>query len=550
MNRLVEAFSAAKNGVTDTKAKAKKSPARVYRFHTREVAEERPLSEGGFAYVSLMKDVHTGRSYAMKKMICTDRTRYQMALHECTILESLVGHPNIVNCYGHIIEQGEQPGSKDVCLLLDYCDGGHLLDLLDRYHGRVPTATIVKVMKDLMSAVNILHTQKPPIQHRDLKVENVLYNSASDLYTLCDFGSATTREYPDPSSLSKAQMATLEEDIQRYTTLMYRPPEMVDLYTGLPITTKSDIWMCGCILFTLICYRHPFQDQSVLAISNARYSIDPEAAERHPRPLSDLCRWMLSREPTTRPTAQQVLDVLENWNRVAIEGLTIPHANDDSVKGASAATACLAVPSQAELPSWQAFQPDSQPSSSPEQSGPAPTTGDWKSFTDPHPLRELSPPADFDANAPPLSSTAPAAVATSWGTAAAAFVSSPTVQPISTPPSGDSLPAWTAFGGSPSSAPPAAAPTVSLVNDTSQFTTGTDVWSNSPMKTANDSTTNQWNAFNCNSMQVNEGGREAQTESGQPAEVKTTTDLIRLIDGNGATSPVNTDNMVVQSPPG
>ncbi|EEQ99053.1 NEK2 protein, putative, partial [Perkinsus marinus ATCC 50983] len=285
--------------------KGKKTPSRVYKIGDREVVEEKPLSEGGFAYVSLMRDVNSSQTFAMKKMKCTDRTRYQMALHECKILESLSGQPNIVNCYGHITEPGEQPGSQEVSLLLEYCDGGHLLDLLDRHKGILPTATIVKVMKDLMSAVNILHTQSPPIQHRDLKVENVLYKTASDSYLLCDFGSATTREYPHPSALSKSQMATLDEDIQRYTTLMYRSPEMVDLYTHLPITTQSDIWMCGCILFTLICYRHPFQDQSVLAISNAKYHIDAKASERHPRPLTDLCRWMLSRDPTRRPTAKQ-----------------------------------------------------------------------------------------------------------------------------------------------------------------------------------------------------------------------------------------------------
>lgn len=195
-----------------------------------------------------------------------------------------------------------------------------------------------------MSAVNILHTQSPPIQHRDLKVENVLYKTASDSYLLCDFGSATTREYPHPSALSKSQMATLDEDIQRYTTLMYRSPEMVDLYTHLPITTQSDIWMCGCRLLeeeeghlpppttidqhrqvyylhlsaigtlskTSQCWPSPMlsnDDDNASTLIYAvkyRYHIDAKASERHPRPLTDLCRWMLSRDPTRRPTAKQV----------------------------------------------------------------------------------------------------------------------------------------------------------------------------------------------------------------------------------------------------
>lgn len=30
----------------------------------------------------------------------------------------------------------------------------------------------------------------------------------------------------------------------RYTTLSYRAPEMVNLYSGKIITTKADIWVC------------------------------------------------------------------------------------------------------------------------------------------------------------------------------------------------------------------------------------------------------------------------------------------------------------------
>ena len=34
-----------------------------------------------------------------------------------------------------------------------------------------------------------------------------------------------------------------QDQLQRFTTLAYRAPEMVDLYSGYTITTKSDIWV-------------------------------------------------------------------------------------------------------------------------------------------------------------------------------------------------------------------------------------------------------------------------------------------------------------------
>lgn len=54
------------------------------------------------------------------------------------------------------------------------------------------------------------------------------------------------------------------ENYEKYTTLIYRPPEMIDKYCGVPVTTKVDIWVSFyiisifldaglCDLFTLLC---------------------------------------------------------------------------------------------------------------------------------------------------------------------------------------------------------------------------------------------------------------------------------------------------------
>jgi AP2-associated kinase len=47
---------------------------------------------------------------------------------------------------------------------------------------------------------------------------------------------------------------------------MYRPPEMSDIYQRFEVSTKVDIWMLGCVLYTMMFYVHPFQDASKLAI--------------------------------------------------------------------------------------------------------------------------------------------------------------------------------------------------------------------------------------------------------------------------------------------
>jgi AP2-associated kinase len=63
---------------------------------------------------------------------------------------------------------------------------------------------------------------KKNISHRDLKLENVLLQDKK--FKLCDFGSATK---------AKCQLNATDEDFEefeKYTTLMYRPPEMIDKF--------------------------------------------------------------------------------------------------------------------------------------------------------------------------------------------------------------------------------------------------------------------------------------------------------------------------------
>ena len=118
----------------------------------------------------------------------------------------------------------------------------------------------------------------------NLQVENILQSDKGH-YVLCDFGSATARvQNPD-----KQGTQTVDEDIKKYTTLSYRSeyqnyqerqiqficcsraPEMVDLYSGKPITTKADIWALGCLLYKLCFFSLPF-GESTLAIQNGNFN--------------------------------------------------------------------------------------------------------------------------------------------------------------------------------------------------------------------------------------------------------------------------------------
>jgi AP2-associated kinase len=103
-------------------------------------------------------------------------------------------------------------------------------------------------------------------------LENVLITSGGE-FKLCDFGSCTARAQV---YLSKEDIAAEEERVGKFTTAMYRAPEMVDIYSKALVNEKVDIWALGCILFTTAFFEHPFQTAGNLGIINGKYDI-PEA---------------------------------------------------------------------------------------------------------------------------------------------------------------------------------------------------------------------------------------------------------------------------------
>lgn len=98
----------------------------------------------------------------------------------------------------------------------------------------------------------------------------------------------------------------MEEEIQKYTTLSYRAPEMVDLYSGKNITTKADIWALGCMLYKLCFFNLPF-GESTLAIQNGTFSIPDNS--KYSKGMHQLIKFMLEPDADKRPNIWQVCEV-------------------------------------------------------------------------------------------------------------------------------------------------------------------------------------------------------------------------------------------------
>lgn len=237
------------------------------------VVIEKYLSEGGFAHVyvvRLPKPVHEKNTAVLKRVAVPDKETLANMRTEVETMQRLKGRHHIVTYIDSHASQ-LRGGGYEVFLLMEYCNGGGLIDFMNtRLQNRLTEPEILKIFSDVAQGVACMHYLKPPLLHRDLKVENVLISSSgsSKYYKLCDFGSAAP---PRPAATSAQDGRLIEEDIQKHTTLQYRSPEMIDVYRKQPIDEKSDIWALGVLLYKLCYYKTPFEEQGQMAILNASF---------------------------------------------------------------------------------------------------------------------------------------------------------------------------------------------------------------------------------------------------------------------------------------
>ncbi|XP_074664040.1 AP2-associated protein kinase 1 isoform X1 [Strix aluco] len=271
---------------------------RVFSIGRHQVTVDEVLAEGGFAIVFLVR-TNNGMKCALKRMYVNNEYDLQVCKREIQIMRDLSGHKNIVGYIDSSINSVSSGDVWEVLILMDFCRGGQVVNLMNqRLQTGFTENEVLQIFCDTCEAVARLHQCKTPIIHRDLKVENILLHDRGH-YVLCDFGSATNK-FQNPQTEG---VNAVEEEIKKYTTLSYRAPEMVNLYSGKLITTKADIWALGCLLYKLCYFTLPFGESQV-AICDGNFTIPDNS--RHSQDMHCLIRYMLEPDPDKRPDIYQV----------------------------------------------------------------------------------------------------------------------------------------------------------------------------------------------------------------------------------------------------
>ena len=153
---------------------------------------------------------------------------------------------------------------------MELVDGEPITEYCDR-HG-LSIADRVRLFCQVCEAVQYANSRL--IVHRDLKPANIFVTAAGDV-KLLDFGIAkllTSDETPEPTQLTRSGVRPL--------TPAYAAPEQV---RGEPVSTATDVYALGVILFELLTGRRPAESTSSSGSDGSSLHADP------PRP-SDVVR--------------------------------------------------------------------------------------------------------------------------------------------------------------------------------------------------------------------------------------------------------------------
>ncbi|XP_011180270.2 mucin-4 isoform X1 [Zeugodacus cucurbitae] len=416
---------------------------KVFTVGRVSVTVEDVLAEGGFAMVFLAKANTGNTKYALKRMYVNNEHDLNVAKREIQIASNLSGHKNIIGYVDSSITHTGN-GVCEVLLLMPYCKQ-HMLAMMNaRLQVGFTEPEVLSIFCDISEAVSRLHYCQTPIIHRDLKVENILQNDAGN-FVLCDFGSATAKVL----NAQQHGVTFVEEEIQKYTTLSYRAPEMIDLYSGKSITTKADIWALGCMLYKLCFFNLPF-GESTLAIQNGQFSIPDNS--KYSTGMHQLIKYMLEPDMDKRPNIWQVCEVVfrlagkdnpvQNLHKSPppnFEQLVIPPFESEAKRISAAAAAKTPKPQSVPIvESGTSVAPRQRPKGSsavhganPLGLGLPPSPSPRNNITSPQPQQQQQPIVEqFQANFPQL---APPVVPPQQTTATTAVSTATVAIPATTP---------------------------------------------------------------------------------------------------------------------
>ncbi|KAH8310677.1 hypothetical protein KR044_002506 [Drosophila immigrans] len=259
--------------VTTAAEKSDKANSNVLQIKQHAYQIMKKLGCGGSSSVYLARRQDNGQEFALKVVdLQADPLVVQGYLNETKLLEKLQGNICVVSLFDYELLRAE----SKLYMVMEKgdCD---LNKILQGFTTNLPLYNLMNILYQMLQAVNYIHQHG--VIHSDLKPANFLM--VNGRLKLIDFGIASNIAVDSTSIIKFSQAGTFN----------YISPEaLTDISTGsspmrggnqpkIKISTKSDVWSLGCILYLLLYQKTPFGhirniNAKMNAIANPSSSIE------------------------------------------------------------------------------------------------------------------------------------------------------------------------------------------------------------------------------------------------------------------------------------
>jgi eukaryotic-like serine/threonine-protein kinase len=219
-------------------------------------AVRKAVGEGGTAQVYLAEHPERGK-VALKLLrprLATDAVAVKRFLREAEFGARVV-HPNVVRTF----DFGEADGVQ--YLALEWADGEPLETFMTRA-GKLDPPVAAHIVQQLGAALEEAH--RAGIIHRDLKPANIMYDPATQIARLLDFGIARDAELPAEERLTRAGFFV--------GTLQYVAPEAL---SGELVGEQADVYSLAVIAYQLLTEVTPFPGKNPRELFQQLLTQDP-----------------------------------------------------------------------------------------------------------------------------------------------------------------------------------------------------------------------------------------------------------------------------------
>lgn len=135
------------------------------------------LGEGGFSFVFIVKNINTGVDYALKRLLIQDSSQGIQARKEIEVMKKLNNHENVVKLLG--VKDLQSGRTNEIYILMELADTEVVAMMEEKINSgekKFSEQEILKIFFDVCKGVAHMHSQNPPMIHRDLVgISNFIY---------------------------------------------------------------------------------------------------------------------------------------------------------------------------------------------------------------------------------------------------------------------------------------------------------------------------------------------------------------------------------------